>query len=120
MKQDDTNIEKIYWTITEVAEMFDVNASAIRFWERNFDILKPKKNHYGDRVFVKKDIENLRKIHHLLKVECYTIEGAQKKLKEEKNLKHVDVDKLMKNPEELRKYLINIKNFMEELKKTLK
>ena len=122
MKLDkSTEIEKIYWTITEVALMFDVNASAIRFWEKNFDILKPKKNHYGDRVFVKKDIENLKKVHHLLKVECYTIEGAQKKLKEEKSLKNAnaDIDKLMKNPDELRKYLINIRNFMEELRKNL-
>ncbi len=114
--KDDDKIEKIYWTITEVAEMFDVNASAIRFWERNFSILKPKKNHYGDRVFEKKDIENLRKIHQLLKVECYTLEGAHKRLKQDKALQNMAIDKLMKNPEALKRYLINFRNFIEELK----
>ena len=118
---DDDNIEKVYWSITEVAQMFDVNASAIRFWEKNFEILKPKKNNYGDRVFVKKDIENLKKIHHLLKEKGYTLEGARKKLKEEKSINKGldDVNELMKNPDDLKERLLNIKIFLQELKKKL-
>lgn len=113
MKDDDLNIEKVYFTITEVAKMFDVNASAIRFWEKNFDILSPKKNHYGDRVFTKKDIENLRQVFHLVKEKGYTLEGARKKLKEKKGKTEE------KSPEEIKATLLNIKSFLEDLKKKL-
>ncbi len=72
---------KLYYTIGEVAEMFSVNTSLIRFWEKEFDVLQPKKNKKGNRLFTQKDILNLRIIYHLLKERGFTIEGARKKLK---------------------------------------
>jgi len=77
-------IEKLYYTIGEVAKKFDVNTSLIRFWEKEFDIIKPKKNKKGNRLFTKEDIKNLEIIYHLVKVKGMTLKGAQKKLKENK------------------------------------
>lgn len=77
-------IEKLYYSISEVAEMFDVNNSLIRFWEKEFSIIKPKKNKKGNRMFTKEDIENIRLIYHLVKERGFTLQGAQQKLKENK------------------------------------
>ena len=71
-------LTKLYYTIGEVAEMFDVNTSLIRFWEKEFSIIQPKKNRKGNRMFTPKDIENLQVIYHLLKERGYTIEGAKR------------------------------------------
>lgn len=73
--------EKLYYSISEVSEMFEVNASTIRFWEKEFDILKPAKNKKGNRLFTQKDIENLRLIVHYVKEKGYTLQGAKDKLK---------------------------------------
>ncbi len=72
--------EKHYYSIGEVAKMFNLSISNIRFWEQEFEILKPKKNKKGDRFFTKQDVSNLKVIYHLLKEKGYTIEGARKKL----------------------------------------
>jgi len=77
-------IEKVFYSIGEVADLFGVNTSNIRFWENEFDILKPHKNLKGNRMFTNDDIENLKIIYHLLKEKGMTIRGAQKKLKENK------------------------------------
>lgn len=66
----------------EVAEIFDVNCSLIRFWEKKFDILKPHKNNKGNRLFTPQDMENLKLIYHLVKENGMTLAGAQKRLKE--------------------------------------
>ena len=76
--------EKRYYGIGEVAKAFDVNASLIRFWEKEFDVLKPKKNAKGNRKFTPEDITNLKLIYHLVKVRGFTLEGAKTHLKEEK------------------------------------
>ncbi len=73
--------DKLYYKIGEVAKAFNVNTSLIRFWEKEFKILKPKKNKHGNRVYTKKDIEKLNQIYFLLKEKGYTIEGARQKLK---------------------------------------
>src|SRR6185503_17663118 len=73
--------EKLYYSISEVSDMFEVNASTIRFWEKEFDILKPTKNKKGNRLFTIKDIENLRLIVHYVKEKGYTLSGAKDKLK---------------------------------------
>jgi len=78
------DIEKRYYSIGEVAEMFDVNASLIRFWEKEFDILKPKKNKKGNRLFTVKDVENLKLIYHLVKERGFTLKGAKTKLSQNK------------------------------------
>lgn len=75
---------KLYYSIGEVAEMFQENTSLIRYWENEFDILKPKKNKKGNRMFTPQDIENLKIIHYLVKKRGYTIEGAKQKLKDNK------------------------------------
>ena len=81
----DTNeIEKRYYTIGEAAVLLDVNTSLVRFWENEFDILKPKRNKKGNRLFSLKDVENLKLIYHLVKERGFTLEGAQKKLRDNK------------------------------------
>jgi DNA-binding transcriptional MerR regulator len=101
-------IEKIFYSISEVAEMFDVNTSNIRFWENEFDILKPHKNAKGNRLFTKEDIVNIRIIHHLLRDKGMTIKGAQKKLKENKEdtLNNFEV---VKRLQEIKQMLLDIK-----------
>ncbi len=69
--------EKLYYSISEVSDMFDVNASTIRFWEKEFDFLKPTKNKKGNRLFTQKDIESLRMIVHYVKEKGYTLQGAK-------------------------------------------
>ena len=77
--------DKLYYTIGEVSKMFKVNASLIRFWEKEFDVLKPKKNKKGNRLFTKDDVSNLRLIYHLVKERGYTLQGARVKLKSAKS-----------------------------------
>ncbi len=72
--------EKLYYSIGEVARAFDVNTSLIRYWEKEFDVLKPKKNKKGNRYFTQRDIQNLRKIYFLVKEKGYTLEGAKDEL----------------------------------------
>ena len=81
---DDILYGKQYYGIGEVASMFQVNASLLRYWESEFDILKPRKNKKGDRFFRPDDIKNLQLIHHLLREKKYTIEGAKDFLKKSK------------------------------------
>lgn len=75
--------DKRYYSIGEVAKAFDVNTSLIRFWEKEFDAIKPKKNSKGTRKFTQEDIKNLQLIHHLVKERGFTLEGAKIHLKEE-------------------------------------
>jgi len=91
-------VEKLYYSIGEVAVMFNVNTSLIRFWEKNFDVIKPHKNKKGNRFFTKEDIENLKLIYHLVKEKRLTLEGARKKLSENKQdtLNNFDVIESLK------------------------
>ena len=76
--------EKGYYGIGEVAKAFGVNTSLIRFWEKEFDVLQPKKNAKGNRKFTPQDIQNLQLIYHLVKERGFTLDGAKTHLKEEK------------------------------------
>lgn len=76
--------EKLYYSIGEIAKAFDVNTSLIRFWDKEFDILKPKKNAKGNRKFTQEDVKNLSLIYHLVKERGFTLEGAKLHLKEQK------------------------------------
>lgn len=80
----ETNLqrEKLYYSIGEVAEMLGVQTSAVRYWEKEFDILKPRKNRKGNRLFSPADVENLKIIYHLLKVKGMTVAGAKKRMSE--------------------------------------
>ena len=104
-------IEKLFYPIGEVAKMFNVNTSLIRFWEKEFDIIKPRKNKKGNRLFTKSDIDNFRVIFHLVKERGYTLEGAKKKLRENKD------DTLQ--TVEIVKSLNKIKDFLQEIKEEL-
>jgi DNA-binding transcriptional MerR regulator len=84
MPYKEIKVEKLYYSIGEVAKMFDVNTSLIRFWEKEFDIIKPKKNKKGNRLFTKTDIDNFHIIYHLVKEKGMTLKGAKKKMKENK------------------------------------
>ena len=74
--------DKRYFKIGEVAKAFNVNTSLIRFWDKEFDVLKPKKNNKGNRLFTQEDIKNLQLIYHLVKEKGFTLDGAKNKLKE--------------------------------------
>ena len=73
--------QKLYYSISEVSEMFDLNASTLRFWEKEFDVLKPTKNKKGNRLFTQKDIDHISRIVELVKQQGYTIQGAKEQLK---------------------------------------
>ncbi|PLX18551.1 MAG: MerR family transcriptional regulator [Marinilabiliales bacterium] len=84
MPYKEKRVEKLYYSIGEVAEMFAVNPSLIRYWEKEFDIIKPKKNKKGNRFFTIDDIEHFHIIYYLVKELGLTLKGAKKKLKENK------------------------------------
>ena len=99
MPLKEITIKKIYYSIGEVAAMFDVNKSLIRFWEKEFNIIKPKKNKKGNRYFTEKDINNFKIIFHLVKERGYTLDGAKKKLRENKEgtIKNVEIVNQLKD-----------------------
>ena len=82
MPYKEKKVEKLYYSIGEVAGMLEVPVSTVRFWENEFDILKPMKNKKGNRLFTQDDLKNLRIIHHLVKEEGMTLSGAKKKVTE--------------------------------------
>ena len=81
---DEELFSKSYYSMGVVAEMFNVNHSLLRFWENEFDVLKPKKNPKGNRLFRPEDVKNIKLIYHLLRERKYTIEGAKEYLKSSK------------------------------------
>jgi len=100
--------EKRYYGIGEVAQAFGVNTSLIRFWEKEFDVLKPKKNAKGNRKFTPEDIKNLKFIYHLVKERGFTLEGAKTHLKEEKK-KSLETFEIISKLEDVKAQLIKIK-----------
>jgi len=105
-------IKKLYYGIGEVADIFEVNTSLIRFWEKEFDIIKPKKNAKGNRMFTEADVNNFFIIYHLVKERGYTLQGAKEKLRDNKE------DTI--NQIEMVKSLENIKSFLLEMKDKIK
>ena len=101
--------EKRYYGIGEVAKAFKVNASLIRFWEKEFDIIKPKKNAKGNRKFTPEDIKNLKFIYHLVKERGFTLEGAKTHLKEEKK-QSLDKFEIIQKLENIKAQLNKIKS----------
>lgn len=111
MPYKERKIEKLYYTIGEVAKLFEVNTSLIRFWEKEFDIIKPKRNKKGNRLFTKQDINNFYIIFHLVKERGLTLEGAKQKMKDNKD------DTI--NNFEVVKSLTRIKSLLLEVKQSL-
>ncbi|QQX75344.1 MULTISPECIES: MerR family transcriptional regulator [Aequorivita] len=100
--------ERLYYNIGEVADAFGVNTSLIRFWEKEFDVLKPKKNAKGNRKFTPQDIKNLELIYHLVKERGFTLEGAKIHLKENKQ-KTLDQFEIIRKLESVKAELLKIK-----------
>jgi len=103
--------EKRYYSIGELAKAFNVNASLLRFWEGEFDILKPKKNAKGNRMFTPEDLKNLQIIYHLVKERGFTLDGAKQHLKENKK-KSLDKYEIIQKLEQIKQTLVNLKNEM--------
>ncbi len=99
--------DKLYYGIGEVSKAFGVNASLIRFWEKEFDVIAPKKNKKGNRYFTQQDIKNLKLIYHLVKERGYTLEGAKTALEEKQTIKE-DVE-LIARMELIRSELVRLK-----------
>ncbi len=102
---------KRYYTIGEVAEMFEVSKSLIRFWESEFDALKPHKNSKGDRRFTPQNIEQVRLIYHLVKERGFTLPGAKQEIER--------LHQLGKEKEKMVKRLKALRGFLDDLKKEL-
>lgn len=100
--------DKRYYSIGEVAKAFNVNASLIRFWDKEFDILKPKKNAKGNRMFTPEDVKNLQLIYHLVKERGFTLEGAKTHLKEGQQ-KTLDKYEIVSRLEAIKQQLVDIK-----------
>lgn len=101
--------EKRYYSIGELAKAFNVNASLIRFWDKEFDVLKPKKNAKGNRMFTPDDVKNLQLIYHLVKERGFTLDGARVHLKEGQQ-KTMDKYEIIRKLEAVKTSLLNIKN----------
>lgn len=112
-KEKTENDIKLYYTIGEVADKFGVNPSLIRFWEKEFEVLKPKKNDNGKRLYTKTDLENLQLVFNLVKIEGYTLEGA-KKIIDGKLFDSRKDKKIVKSLLELRAMLEQMKKSLEK------
>lgn len=111
MSTNEEEVQKRYYTIGEVAKLFNVNPSLIRFWEGEFSVLQPKKNRKGNRLFTQEDIENIKIIYHLVKEKGFTLSGAKEEMK--------------KNPDDIKgtqkviESLSKLKGFLLEIKDSL-
>ncbi|HEX5172056.1 MAG TPA: MerR family transcriptional regulator [Cyclobacteriaceae bacterium] len=111
MAYKEKEIEKLYYSIGEVADIFNVAPSLIRFWESEFELIKPKKNRKGNRQFTKEDIDNVRTIYHLVKEKGFTLQGAKEMLKND--------SQAVRDKMELIESLKTIRKFFTELRDKL-
>ncbi len=111
MAYKEKEIEKIYYSIGEVSEIFNVAPSLIRFWESEFEIIRPKKNRKGNRQFTKEDIDSVRTIYHLVKEKGFTLQGAKEMLKND--------SQSVKDKMEMIGSLKSIRNFLVELRERI-
>ena len=112
MAYKEKEIEKIYYSIGEVAEMFNVAPSLIRFWESEFELIQPKKNRKGNRQFTKEDIDNVRTIYHLVKEKGFTLQGAKEMLRND--------SQAVKDKMEMISSLKRVRLFLNEVREKLK
>lgn len=110
-KQKDPPVKKIYYSIGEVARRFGVSTSLIRFWEKEFDLIRPRRNKKGNRLFTSKDLEYFHLIHHLVKERGYTLKGAREKLRQDP----VELEQQLA----IHQTLENMKAFLQGIKKHL-
>ncbi|MFA9390875.1 MAG: MerR family transcriptional regulator [Prolixibacteraceae bacterium] len=109
MPGQNSKIEKLYYSISEVAEMFEVNTSLIRYWENEFDSIKPHKNKKGNRMFTKEDIDDVRLVYYLVKERGMTLKGAQQKIKANKG-DTIQEHQIVSRLKSIREMLIEIRD----------
>ncbi|MCL7989023.1 MerR family transcriptional regulator [Sphingobacterium sp. lm-10] len=109
MPYKEREINKLYYTMGEVTSMFAVNASQIRFYEREFDIIQPKKNKKGNRLFTQEDISNLKIIFNLVKNKGYTLQGAREFLRQNKNEAREN-QRVVESLEKLKSFLLEVRD----------
>jgi len=107
----DKKVEKLYYTIGEVSKELNINPSTVRFWEKEFDFISPKKNSKGNRIYTHRDKENIGLVYYLLKEQKLTIEGARKKIKNNRDSAYNQVEAI--------RSLQEIKNLLNEIKEEL-
>ena len=108
MAYKEKEIEKIYYSIGEVADMFNVAPSLIRFWETEFDLIQPKKNRKGNPQFTREDIEHVRTIYHLVKEKGFTLQGAKEMLKNDSQSVRDKMD-LLDSLKKVRQFLVQVR-----------
>jgi DNA-binding transcriptional MerR regulator len=106
--EDDILFQKQYYSISEVAQWFNMKPSLLRFWENEFDILKPRKNKKGDRLFRPEDVKNLRIIYYLLRQQKYSVEGAKQFLKDNQKKAEMQVQ-LVESLTKFRSFLLELR-----------
>lgn len=106
-------IEKIFYSIGEVAEVIGENQSLIRYWENQFDALNPQKNKKGTRLFSKDDIETVKLIHHLVKERGLTLKGAQQKLKDNRE-ETINNFEIVQRLQDVRRQLVEIRDELQD------
>jgi DNA-binding transcriptional MerR regulator len=109
MAYKEKEIEKLYYSIGEVAEQFNVAPSLIRFWESEFELIQPKKNRKGNRQFTKEDIDNVRTIYHLVKEKGFTLQGAKEMLKNDTQSVN-DKMNLLDSLKKVRLFLVEVRD----------
>ena len=104
--------DKLYYSIGEVAKAFDVNASLIRFWEKEFEIIQPKKNAKGNRLFTKNDIDCFKNIYYLVKIKGYTLDGAkQENRKKGQTVTTEEIDVVQKLEDIITTFILKSKRY---------
>jgi DNA-binding transcriptional MerR regulator len=111
MAYKEKEIEKLYYSIGEVAELFNVAPSLIRFWESEFEIIKPKKNRKGNRQFTREDIDNVRTIYHLVKEKGFTLQGAKEMLRNDSQAVRDKMD-MIESLKKVRTFLVELREKM--------
>ena len=106
--------EKLYYSMSEVAEMFDVNQSLIRYWESKFDCLRPKKNKKGNRMFRPEDIDNFKMIYHLVKECGMTLDGAKRAMKDHGTEEVARNAELLERLQSVRSMLLDVREILKD------
>jgi len=106
---DEETSEKLYYTMGEVTAMMNVAPSLLRFWEKEFDVLDPKKNKKGNRLYTKSDIETIKLIYHLTKERGYTLQGAKEKIKTSRQTSEKNMA-ILESLKKVRQFLVEMKD----------
>lgn len=114
MAQKKEKNTKLYFSISEVAQMFEVNESTLRFWEKEFDVIKPRKTTKGTRFYRQEDIDSVRLIYHLVKERGMTLAGARQKLKDNRETT-IRQEEIVNRLKQIKEELLSMKAAFETL-----